>query len=411
MENKNTEKTVVVKPVPWRPRSDFKSSEHTATAINASPPSSSAETTANIIRPKTVRLRPSPNHFAAEIDPFLDDLSDPAACDSSVMPSAMASKEDNSSVSITASSFLANLGNIDVGHEETITETITRGQVLDKEKLQLQSFPTHLDHSIETNETLLMDVKRLGGRSQQPANTPDRSSYDGYNWRKYGQKQVKGSEYPRSYYKCTHPSCPVKKKVERSFDGHIVEIVYKGEHNHPKPQPPKHLLSEMHGNANASSSGNILSSTSKVERNDASESRLEIHSELGLSGIPSYSGKVQFSHDRRITSAGNSDVGSGTVADAESSRADPKRRRVEEQASGVEGDQVEPDVSGDGYHWRKYGQKVVKGNLYPRSYYKCTSLKCKVRKHVDRASDDSRSFITTYEGKHNHEMPFRNQNP
>lgn len=63
----------------------------------------------------------------------------------------------------------------------------------------------------------------------------DKLSYDGYNWRKYGQKQVKGSEHPRSYYKCTHPRCPVKKNVERSVDGQIAEIVYKGEHNHPKP--------------------------------------------------------------------------------------------------------------------------------------------------------------------------------
>lgn len=62
-------------------------------------------------------------------------------------------------------------------------------------------------------------------------------SEDGYNWRKYGQKQVKGSEYPRSYYKCTHPNCPVKKKVERSHEGHITEIIYKGAHNHPKPPP------------------------------------------------------------------------------------------------------------------------------------------------------------------------------
>ncbi|KAK7315582.1 hypothetical protein VNO77_34139 [Canavalia gladiata] len=59
---------------------------------------------------------------------------------------------------------------------------------------------------------------------------------DGYNWRKYGQKQVKGSDNPRSYYKCTYPNCPTKKKVERSLDGQIIEIVYKGTHNHPKPQ-------------------------------------------------------------------------------------------------------------------------------------------------------------------------------
>lgn len=73
-------------------------------------------------------------------------------------------------------------------------------------------------------------------QQQQQPQTLSRRSDDGYNWRKYGQKQVKGSENPRSYYKCTYPNCPTKKKVERSIDGQITEIVYKGTHNHPKPQ-------------------------------------------------------------------------------------------------------------------------------------------------------------------------------
>ena len=75
-----------------------------------------------------------------------------------------------------------------------------------------------------------------GNNYPQQSQTVNRRSDDGYNWRKYGQKQVKGSENPRSYYKCTFPSCPTKKKVERSLDGQITEIVYKGSHNHPKPQ-------------------------------------------------------------------------------------------------------------------------------------------------------------------------------
>lgn len=58
---------------------------------------------------------------------------------------------------------------------------------------------------------------------------------DGYSWRKYGQKQLKDAESPRSYYKCTRDGCPVKKVVERSFDGFITEITYKGRHNHPRP--------------------------------------------------------------------------------------------------------------------------------------------------------------------------------
>lgn len=40
-----------------------------------------------------------------------------------------------------------------------------------------------------------------------------------------------------------------------------------------------------------------------------------------------------------------------------------------------------------------------------RSYYKCTHPSCPVRKHVERASHDFRAVITTYEGKHNHDVP------
>jgi WRKY transcription factor 33 len=43
--------------------------------------------------------------------------------------------------------------------------------------------------------------------------------------------------------------------------------------------------------------------------------------------------------------------------------------------------------------------------LVYRSYYKCTYQGCSVRKHVERASHDLRAVITTYEGKHNHNVP------
>lgn len=81
-----------------------------------------------------------------------------------------------------------------------------------------------------------------------------KTSDDGYNWRKYGQKQVKGSENPRSYFKCTYPNCLTKKKVETSLvKGHVTEIVYKGSHNHPKPQSTKRAASTAvaaHQNSN-----------------------------------------------------------------------------------------------------------------------------------------------------------------
>ena len=84
-----------------------------------------------------------------------------------------------------------------------------------------------------------------------------RRSEDGYNWRKYGEKQVKGSENPRSYYKCTHPSCPTKKKVERSLEGHITEIVYKGSHNHPKPLGRKNGSQSIHQTSSSCTNSGI----------------------------------------------------------------------------------------------------------------------------------------------------------
>ncbi|KAJ0793294.1 putative transcription factor WRKY family [Helianthus annuus] len=74
--------------------------------------------------------------------------------------------------------------------------------------------------------------------STEPQQIIATDTNDGYNWRKYGQKQVKASEHLRSYYKCTYVNCPVKKTVGQSVDGQINDIVFKGKHNHDSP-PPK----------------------------------------------------------------------------------------------------------------------------------------------------------------------------
>ncbi|XVF38890.1 hypothetical protein REPUB_Repub20aG0141900 [Reevesia pubescens] len=65
----------------------------------------------------------------------------------------------------------------------------------------------------------------------------------------------------------------------------------------------------------------------------------------------------------------------------------------------------EIDHLDDGFRWRKYGQKAVKNSPYPRSYYRCTSAGCGVKKRVERSSDDPTIVVTTYEGQHTHPCP------
>ncbi|KAJ4980784.1 hypothetical protein NE237_031621 [Protea cynaroides] len=281
-------------------------------------------------------------------------------------------------------------------------------------------------------------------------------SEDGYNWRKYGQKQVKGSEYPRSYYKCTHPNCQVKKKVERSHEGHITEIIYKGAHNHPKPPLNRRSvvgsfnpLNEVQldtpeqGVPHAATDGDPAWAgmhRETVRGPDWRFDNLEVTSASVVPELcdPSSSSQVQdgthFDHGDAVDvsptpSNNDNEDDRGTRGsqsldyDCEGDESESKRRKIDASTMEMGGTAraireprvvvqttSEVDILDDGYRWRKYGQKVVKGNPNPRSYYKCTSAGCMVRKHVERASHDLKSVITTYEGKHNHDVPTARNN-
>lgn len=305
-----------------------------------------------------------------------------------------------------------------------------------------------MEHSPPLDEQQDEDTDQRGNGDPNVCGAP---AADGYNWRKYGQKQVKGSEYPRSYYKCTHPNCPVKKKVERSQEGHITEIIYKGAHNHPKPLPNRRSAlgssnsvsdmqlenSEQAGNGAGADCDPVWTNVQRGNgaadwRNDNPEvtSSTTLGTEFGngASSVQAQNGNQfesgdaidgssTFSNDEEEDDRGTH----GSVSlgyDGEGDESESKRRKIESYATDMSGatraireprvvvqTTSEVDILDDGYRWRKYGQKVVKGNPNPRSYYKCTSAGCTVRKHVERASHDLKSVITTYEGKHNHDVP------
>ncbi|XP_017216572.1 probable WRKY transcription factor 29 [Daucus carota subsp. sativus] len=67
--------------------------------------------------------------------------------------------------------------------------------------------------------------------------TAEGLSSDLWAWRKYGQKPIKGSPYPRSYYRCSSSKgCLARKQVEESCSSPGTFIMtYSAEHNHSQP--------------------------------------------------------------------------------------------------------------------------------------------------------------------------------
>ncbi|KAK3439663.1 hypothetical protein EUGRSUZ_C04011 [Eucalyptus grandis] len=85
-------------------------------------------------------------------------------------------------------------------------------------------------HCSKRRKNRVKKVTRVPAISNKIADIPA----DEFSWRKYGQKPIKGSPFPRGYYKCsTMRGCPARKHVERAPDDPTMLIVtYEGEHRH-----------------------------------------------------------------------------------------------------------------------------------------------------------------------------------
>ncbi|CAN8313733.1 unnamed protein product [Cochlearia groenlandica] len=95
---------------------------------------------------------------------------------------------------------------------------------------------------------------------------------DLWAWRKYGQKPIKGSPFPRGYYRCSSSKgCSARKQVERSrTDPNMLVITYTSEHNHPWPIQRNALAGSTRSSSSSSSStssssfSNLKSSTANA---------------------------------------------------------------------------------------------------------------------------------------------------
>ncbi|OWM72088.1 probable WRKY transcription factor 29 [Punica granatum] len=101
-------------------------------------------------------------------------------------------------------------------------------------------------------------------------------------------------------------------------------------------------------------------------------------------------------------------AGSSALADVDVVRATAKYKRRKNQHKQVVQHVTSDGLSSDLWAWRKYGQKPIKGSPFPRSYYRCSSMKgCLARKQVERSSSEPGMFTVTYTGEHSHTQPTR----
>ncbi|XP_023551273.1 probable WRKY transcription factor 27 isoform X1 [Cucurbita pepo subsp. pepo] len=154
------------------------------------------------------------------------------------------------------------------------------------------SFPPEFPNSSMVQSNIPKSRKRKNQQKRTVCHvTADNLSTDMWAWRKYGQKPIKGSPYPRNYYRCSSSKgCGARKQVERSnADPESFIITYTGEHIHPRP---------THRNCLAGSSRNrpLSSVTNKNPTGDPNQSLITT-ALVGSGSSPADSPMTPFNDD------------------------------------------------------------------------------------------------------------------
>ncbi|XP_054821947.1 probable WRKY transcription factor 32 isoform X2 [Prosopis cineraria] len=217
-----------------------------------------------------------------------------------------------------------------------------------------------------------------GGKALSAVTVARTSASDGYNWRKYGQKQVKSPTGSRSYYRCTHSGCCVKKIEFCNHSGLMIEIIYKGQHSHEPlrktnttgeikfmpsdeptveanlPEQPIGVLKDADPSSSTKEPLQDLPCNADKKRQNSS----------GLSENGKIILKVEHIDEPELKRR----VKNGDLTDLDLHVEPGKKSKFVVHAAG------DVEISGDGYRWRKYGQKMVRGNSHPRGRYNISYL-------------------------------------
>ncbi|KAL6542769.1 WRKY Transcription Factor [Orobanche hederae] len=119
----------------------------------------------------------------------------------------------------------------------------------------------------------IKDVHRLRLKDHHDHHHTSAPPSDSWAWRKYGQKPIKGSPYPRGYYKCSSSKgCPARKQVQRNkLDPNMIVVTYSYQHDHPNSPD-----SRNNHHREAAAGPNITTSLSEESEDHEEEEEEEI---------------------------------------------------------------------------------------------------------------------------------------
>ncbi|CAH9121541.1 unnamed protein product [Cuscuta epithymum] len=137
-----------------------------------------------------------------------------------------------------------------------VADELVKGKYLATQLQTLLQNPT-IDH-IGTSNSLVPKLSlEIFRKTSEAWTILSKTMEDGCSWRKYGQKHILNSEYPRCYFRCTYKhtqGCKATKQVQRVSENEY-QTTYFGNHN-CKEDPhyaPNQLQPEEEDNEHSSS--------------------------------------------------------------------------------------------------------------------------------------------------------------